>query len=214
MDKYKKARVLGIVLSWIVRLIKLTLRIKVVSAEGYDEKGTYVYGFWHGKIFLPLIIMASKGRKIINMVSPSKDGEIMASLAKKYGYTSIRASSDREGFRGLIEAVRKIKEGYSVGFAADGPKGPPMVVKPGIVYTAQKSGREIVPLGSAFSSKWVITKAWDKTEIPKPFSKCVYYIGTPYKVEKDSDIEEIMKFTNMKINEADSIAEAILREKK
>lgn len=212
MNKYKKARIIGNIINIIVKIIRLTIKIEVIRDVEYKDEEVYVYGFWHGNIFMPLVNMAGKGRKIINMVSPSKDGEIIAVVLEKHGYTNIRASSDKDSVRGLVEAIKKIKAGYSIGFAADGPKGPPKNVKPGIVYVAQKSGRKIVPLGSAISSKWIIKKAWDKTEIPKPFSKCVYYIGKPFEVPKDADVEEYLKITDNMICQADNMAADMLNE--
>lgn len=210
MDKYKKSRIIGIIIYWIIRIIRSTLRIEIVTDNEYNKNEVYVYGFWHGKIFIPMTNMIINEKKMINIVSPSKDGEIMATIVEKYKYITLRASSDRDGLKGLIVALKKIKDGYSLGFAADGPKGPAKNVKSGLIYVAQKSGRAIVPVGSAIDSKWIFQKAWDKTEIPKPFSKCAYYIGKPFFIPKEGKAEEYINMVNEKISEAESKAEEIL----
>ncbi|MFX5622524.1 DUF374 domain-containing protein, partial [Acinetobacter baumannii] len=89
-------------------------------------------------------------------ISPSKDGDLLTVWLKKLGYEVIRGSSRHQNISALAGMIRKLKKGYSLGFGIDGPIGPIYKVKPGMTHMAQKLGIPIVPVGSAFSQKWVV----------------------------------------------------------
>ena len=100
-----------------------------------------------------------------------------------------------------------------MGTPVDGPKGPIFQVKHGMIYISQKSGVPIVPMGVAYSKKWIFNKTWDKFQLPKPFSRGVVIFGTPYNVELGADMElECLKLKK-KIEELDERAEKILDNK-
>lgn len=63
------------------------------------------------------------------------------------------------------------------------------------------------------SSKWIFTKAWDKFEIPKPFSKRIYIIGEPMVIPEDGDVDEWCKIVGNKIKELEIEAEERYRSK-
>lgn len=201
MNDIKKARIFGKIVYILSVLIRMTMKIKIIKDDDFVLKKRYIYGFWHNIIFLPMVNMTKNGEQIANLVSPSKDGEIIAEALHLYGYKLIRGSSNKDSVKSLVEMIRNIKNGMSGGFAVDGPKGPPMQSKQGIIYSAQKTGVEIVPLAGAFSKKWVFEKTWDKTEFPKPFSKAVYIIGKPFTVPADADVDEYCKILDKKLNE-------------
>ena len=51
---------------------------------------------------------------------------------------------------------------------------------------SKKFNIPLVFLGSYFSRKWILHKAWDKFEIPKPFSKAVLYVSAPLVVTSEN----------------------------
>ena len=83
--------------------------------------------------------------------------------------------------------IKKLKQGYSLGFGVDGPIGPIYQVKPGITYMAKKCNVPIIPVASAFKNKFILEKAWDKYEVPKLFTKACCVIGEPITIEGDLD---------------------------
>jgi len=190
-------------------LLYKTLRVQVKYEPGYDNKKQYLGAFWHGKQFLPVFAMANQTKGAV-LVSSSKDGEILSAWLEKIGYTIIRGSSRHHNTRALAQMIRALKEGYTIGYGIDGPIGPIYKVKPGMTHMAKKLGLEIFPIGSAFSHKWVISKAWDLYEIPKPFSKAIVYIGKPIKIDKEADLEQSNLLLEAKIHEAETQAAAYL----
>ena len=148
------------------------------------------------------------------LVSPSRDGDVLAFWLKCLGYEIIRGSSRRDNISALRAMRRKAQAGYSLGFGVDGPIGPRHSVKPGMSYLAQKCQIPIFPMGSAFRRSWVLEKAWDHYEIPKPFSMAAFYIGKPLYIAKDASLEESNRLLEKAIFEAEARAHALLEEKR
>lgn len=120
----------------------------------------------------------------------------------------VRGSSGKDSVKSLVQIIKLIKkEGYSLGTPLDGPKGPVYEVKPGMVYVAQKSGKQLVLVGGAYSKKWVFSKTWDKFQLPKPFSKVVCVVGKPIDVPADADPKEYSEIVREKLMELNEEAE-------
>ncbi len=212
MEKEReKYRAYGNKLYLLINLLMKTIRIKKEVHEAYREDENYIYAFWHQKIFFPTVSLTKVEKKLV-MTSPSKDGEVMAAVLEKYGYEIVRGSSSKESVKSLVTMIRKMREGYSVGFAVDGPRGPAFKIKPGIVYMAKKTGKKIVPVGGVFKKKHVFEKAWDKFQFPYPFTKGAVVMGEPIEVPKDANDEEYMELINKKIDAASERAGVILYE--
>lgn len=191
------AYVVSTVLSW-------TLKIRIVNHPEYNFENQYLFAFWHGKQLLPVLKFNTHKTAHAVLVSSSKDGDILTEWLKRLGYEVVRGSSRRRNISALVGMMKKLKEGFSLGFGVDGPIGPIYKVKPGMTYMAQKVGIEIVPVGTALSHKWVFNKAWDRYEVPKPFSSCACYLGKPLYIDKDADLEQ----WNLVLEEAIQQAEA------
>lgn len=205
-----KNRILGYIAFFITFSLRKTLGVVRINHPAYDVNQPYLFAFWHGKQLLPVAEFKTHHTKHAVLVSPSNDGDILTTWLECLGYEVIRGSSRRENISGLAGMIRKIKQGYSLGFGIDGPIGPIYKVKPGMTHMAQKFKVAIVPVGSAFSRKWVFNKAWDKYEIPKPFAKAVLYLGKPIYIESDADLEAYNRALEHAINEAEAAAAAAL----
>ena len=191
---WKNPYILGNAAYWCIRMLRATIDIKLHKSEQVDYNKPYLFAFWHGKQFLPGVVIANYHRtaKYI-MVSPSRDGTMVSINLKKLGYGVLRGSSRDQNVKVLLELRHKIKQGASIGFAIDGPIGPIHVGKPGIVFLAQKCGIPIIPIGSASNRYWIFNKAWDKFQLPKPFSKGTVFLDEPYMVTADANINNAMQ---------------------
>lgn len=186
-----KSKFLGTIAYLLTFLLRKSLRVVIVKPAEYNPTQQYLCAFWHGKQLLPVLELRKMHQtKEAVLVSSSRDGDLLVVWLKKLGYEIIRGSSRHRNISALADMRRKLKEGYSVGFGIDGPIGPIYKVKPGMTHMAQKCGISIVPVGTAFSRKWVFNKAWDKYEIPKPFAKAVLYVGKPFYIGEGANLEE------------------------
>ena len=206
--KNRKYRIYGNILYYLLKIIFLTLDVRIMGAEDkIDGKKSYVCGMWHNKL-LVILLCLKKLKKRAGLASPSKDGELISVPLERMGYRMVRGSSGKESVKSLVQIIKLVKnEGYSLGTPLDGPKGPVYEVKPGMIYAAQKSGKQLVLVGGAYSKKWIFSKTWDKFQLPKPFSKVVCIVGEPIDVPKDIDPKDYSEFIKEKLNELNDLAE-------
>lgn len=197
MNKYK---LIGVILHCIYRFLSFTTKREYFYSNSVEMNNANIIVFWHRKIFT--VCNATRViKKKASIVSASNDGEILSELLRREGNELIRGSSNRDNIKSLKEAMKYAKNKYTIGIAIDGPKGPIYEPKAGAIFIAQKTGLPIVPVGSYTSRKWIFQKMWDKLEIPKPFSKCIHYVGEPFYLEKSMDLEEAIKLVKQKIHE-------------
>jgi len=167
------------------KLLATSWRITLVGQEKVDKiwlGGKRVcYAIWHGR-FLPFIHTHRK-QKVSLLISWHRDGEYLARVVRKLGFTTVRGSSTRGGLRAVAGMIKASKD-YDLGLTPDGPKGPSRIVQPGVIYISQRAKIPIVPLGISANSFWRL-KSWDGFTIPKPFSKIVMLVGEPIWVKQE-----------------------------
>lgn len=183
-------RFLGAVLAWLVRAWHLTLRVErrnnAVFTDPELRARRPVIMLWHDEIF-PLI-PAHAGERMACVVSQSRDGEILATVLESFGFLTVRGSSSRGGMRALVAAKKLMDEqGVGIIFTVDGPRGPRHKVKPGAVFLARLAGSPIVPVRAVMSRAKIFHRAWDKFQLPLPFSKCTVIYGDPVIVPELGD---------------------------
>lgn len=184
-----------------ITLICFTLRKKVVL-EDADGKpmGSFqcIIALWHNRVFVPCYVYryVLKGKKVqmSMLTSASKDGALLATVAKDYGMRAVRGSSRRRGVAGFMDMLRELKDGCSMCITPDGPKGPIYKCHPGVIKLASVSGLPIVPARISYSSYWRIKKAWDGFVIPKPFSRVVVHLAKCIEVPADLTPEQQQEY--------------------
>lgn len=187
-----------------IRILHATLRVRHVRAHNLADTPQYITAFWHECVLLAL---HSRWRKpTTTMISRSKDGEIVARVLELYGAATARGSSTRGGDIALREILRDVREGKNIAFTPDGPKGPPRIVKEGIVYVAKMTGLPVVPFHYAARSKKRL-RSWDRMIVPRPFTKVVFVYGDPLVVPRDGDVEEWRLIIEKQMNDLAEEAE-------
>lgn len=202
----------GLLVYYIIMLIKLTLKIEIIGKENMSEEKPYVLALWHSKVVATVLALGFI-KKRAGLASPSADGELISVPLEKLGYKMIRGSSGKDSVKGLVQLIKAVKEGYTIGTPLDGPKGPRFEAKQGMMYVAQKSGRPMVFMGAAYSKKWVLSKTWDKCQIPKPFSKVICVISEPFYLEKSIPVEDYKEIVEKKLNDINEVAENLIKDK-
>ncbi len=138
---------------------------------------------WHEHLIFLANVFRGTGFTIL--VSRSRDGEIGTRIAHRLGLRTVRGSSSRGGEEALGEIVELARGGTSIGFIADGPRGPRREMKLGAVIAAKLSGRPIVPITCAMR-RAVRLNSWDRMQIPLPFTHLVARAGDPIHVPADA----------------------------
>ena len=166
------------VVSALVSLCGLTWRFRVIAPEGvtptvFGEKSPpNIYCFWH-QCVLPCTVYFRYSRAVI-LISQSFDGELITRILKLFGFDAVRGSSTRGAREGLLGLANVIQTGRTAIFTADGPLGPIYQTKMGPIKLAQMTGAPIGCFHLQPEHAWVISSAWDRFLVPKPFTRiCV-----------------------------------------
>src|SRR5215510_12732359 len=119
----------------VVRGLMATCTTRIL---GRDVKEKFIDGsvgfvgvVWHKNFLFALDFF--RRRKIVVMVSQSKDGELVARALHRLGYRTVRGSSSTGGAEALQGLTRMLRDGWAAAVIADGPRGPARVSKLGPV---------------------------------------------------------------------------------
>ena len=174
-----------------LRLLRGSMRIASRNAEALSEArrdpGAYILAFWHSRF--ALMPFAYPDRRLVVLSSRHRDSLALAKILHRFGLESAWGSSTRGGAAGLHAVLRKTREGYDVGVTPDGPKGPRRRVQPGVVAIARLSGLPVIPVTfSAAPARRL--RSWDRTLLPKFFSRGLFVYGDPIRVPRNADDAE------------------------
>lgn len=153
-------------------------------ATAMHPKGSFIIASWHQNCFAGILSHAKQN--ICLLVSPSFDGDLVGTLARKLKMKAVRGSSSRGGRAALEQLVELTSQGASAAFTIDGPRGPLYSVKKGVFELSARSGAPVLPLLAVADRYWVLHRSWDKFRIPKPFAKVYVIYGKPFCVDKNS----------------------------
>ena len=160
-----------------------TLRWRVEGAEHYDAilaaHRQPIFAFWHGRVLAATYFW--RDRDIVVMTSQNFDGEWIARIIRRFGYGTARGSTSRGARRALVQLKRDVAAGRPAAFTVDGPRGPARQVQPGAVWLAGATGNPILPFHIEADRYWT-AQSWDRTQIPRPFSRAAIAIGEPFHV--------------------------------
>ena len=152
--------------------------VDAIKARGLHP----IHSFWHGRILPATIYFQRRGIDVIT--SENYDGEWIASIIQKFGYGTARGSTSRGGPKALLQLVREVKS-KGVAFTLDGPRGPAGQAQPGAVWLSKATGNPLLPFHCEAASSWTLN-SWDRTQIPKPFTRVAMAIGEPLYVPRDA----------------------------
>ena len=205
-----KAKLFGHFIVFIIKAISRTLKLSLDDRCGLSEELTsensVIWAFWHSKVFLMPVIhkrFLSK-RKGTVLTSPSRDGQIIVEVMKRFGVSAIRGSSNRSPVRALRESIEYLQSNTQSDLAItpDGPRGPSKVLQPGVIKLAQQTGVPIMPISISYS-KSIRPNTWDGFEIPMPFSTVTVVLHEFHRISEvitkkeledlSRDLEKVLK---------------------
>jgi lysophospholipid acyltransferase (LPLAT)-like uncharacterized protein len=160
--------------SWVMRLWAATLRFEITEQEqallGFHAQ-PIILATWHNRLFIVGEVQRRyrKGRRLVALISASKDGAWLAAIFKLLKIDCVRGSSSWRGMQAMRELLAARQEGADVGITPDGPRGPCYDMKPGVILLARISHAPIILYAAKFHSAWRM-RSWDKFYLPRPFS--------------------------------------------
>ena len=188
------AWLLGTLLIILVKMIWLTCRKTHHNPPHILKKQIppqpVILTHWHE--FIPFILMLSPPRiSVLN--SSHGDAKILGYASRFVGAKPIWGSSNRKPAAALRQLASEIKQGRHALITPDGPRGPYRKMAFGPVALAQLTHKPILLFACHANKAWRL-KSWDKTLIPKPFSKIDIYWSDLLEVPRNKDKSEQAKY--------------------
>ena len=137
-------------------------------------------------------IFANDERRMVAMVSRSADGDFLVPPLRLRRVWTVRGSTrkgsrDKGGTQALLQLMGKLRDGWVGLIAADGPLGPRNAIQSGAAKAAQATGTPILPAVVVPTRRWIVTRTWDRFQIPKPFCRIDVHFGAPIEVAPGDD---------------------------
>ena len=128
---------------------------------------------YHG-MFLHLLAFAHRlrpyGREFVLIASPSLDGRLVGQVVEHFGLKVVYGSSSSQAVSGALDFARSVKAGDLGVLAADGPRGPGCVAKPGFVRLAATIDSHLL-LATTSAGAGIRFGSWDRSHLPLPFAR-------------------------------------------
>ena len=184
-------------LYFFIRFYSLTFRFKVENEKGWkdfhEDGGAVLLCTWHQHFFGAIRHFQNYRRYEPGlMISKSKDGHIIAAVAKKSGWVPVRGSSSRGGLEAMRNLITLLKKTRLAGHIVDGPRGPAGEVKAGVIRISHATDAVIVPFYVHADKAWYF-KSWDRFMLPKPFSRGTLIFDEMIKFSETTDDSEFEK---------------------
>jgi lysophospholipid acyltransferase (LPLAT)-like uncharacterized protein len=194
---------LGWLLGTYIRLILRTVRwthenLECVEPVLAGEAGAVAL-FWHGRIPLCLATAPQWWRKNTKaLISPSSDGQFIATALEMAGFPGIRISTAKPGdtakarqaVAAFREAINHVAGGGALVVTPDGPRGPNEIIAPGSLQIARRSGQPVFLMGiAAHPARQFDT--WDRVMFAAPFGRGAVVWEGPLHVPADADEPQV-----------------------
>lgn len=167
---------------WYIRLVRWTSRFEV---EGTGERDAlhaagqpFVIALWHNRIAMMPYAWIEETRNLAVLASAHRDGRLVSGGLGRFGISAISVDSRGHASTATRQVIRRLQEGKSIGITPDGPRGPRMRVREGLVHIAVIAGVPIVPVTYS-TSRRIVLNSWDRFVLPLPFSRIVCRWGAP-----------------------------------
>lgn len=158
------------------------------AREHVKEGKPAIFALHHGRMVGLLDILPAR-HKLTVLVSQSRDGEIIGRAITNLGFTVARGSPGRGAVEGGRQLVKASQSGQYLALMVDGPRGPALSVKAGILRIARMTGLPIIPFVCTARSAWRMW-GWDKFMAPCWGGPIIYVYGTPITVPSDASAAE------------------------
>lgn len=168
----------------LVRVLGVTWRVRYAHDDDVrrfrEHRIPIIFVLWHGEL-LPLLY-AHRHQGVAVLISEHADGELIAQVAVRLGFTTVRGSTSRGAARALIGLTRAVERGADLAITPDGPRGPARSVAPGALVVAHRTGAPVIAATAHASSSWRL-RSWDRFVVPKPFAKIHVGYGDPVYID-------------------------------
>ena len=191
-----------------ISLLRSTCRIRVYNDPRPQLRAAgipYVYSILHAHQ-VAITIGAEPGTGA--MVSRSADGDIIARALKIRGCIPVRGSGGgkkskhgKGGGTALRKLIEHVHGGRPAVLAVDGPNGPRNQAHRGVAVLASETNAVVLNVVTIPSRRWILSRTWDRLQIPKPFSTIHGYFAEPISRRENETEDEFLRRIETSLNE-------------
>ena len=168
--------VTGLVAAYI-RFAHATSRWQRQGFEAMDEAvragEPVIFVVWHQRLMMAPYMFDVRLGPICSLTSGGRPGRMVGALLGRFGWQNVSMESRKRHVKRSRMVLQKMRQGVSVGIAADGPRGPARVCSTVPLTWARCAGCRVFTV--SFSANRVVEiPSWDRMWLPAPFSRGVF----------------------------------------
>lgn len=195
-------RVQSFVASLIERYVRRAYRRSKWERIGFEAMEESLHAgepvivvLWHQRLMMSPYLFPTELGKIFSLTSEARAGRLAGLFQTKFGFETVAMSTNRRHVAMSREILGKMREGYSIGIAADGPSGPVRVCSTVPLVWARTSRKRVFMV--TFSADNVRElDTWDRMWVPRVGSNGVLMCKewtTPVPRKLDATQEEALR---------------------
>lgn len=127
---------------------------------------------WHQRLMMSPYLFPVELGKIFTLTSEGRAGRMAGLFQMRFGMDTVAMSTRKRHVAMSREILGKINEGYSIGIAADGPRGPERICSTVPIVWARSSGKRVFVVTFSADKVWELG-TWDRMWIPRARSRGV-----------------------------------------
>ncbi|MBT3143242.1 hypothetical protein DS909_07015 [Phaeobacter gallaeciensis] len=153
-----------------------------------------IVALWHQRLIMAPYLFNLELGQITSLTSTGRAGRLAGQIYTRFGMNTIAMNSRDRHVTMSRKILGKIRDGFSVGIATDGPRGPARVASLVPLIWARASGKRVFVV--AFSANRVLElPTWDRQWLPTPWSKgtlvCYEWTETVPRKATDEETETL-----------------------
>lgn len=208
-------RIISTLCYWYVKFVAMTTRWEKRNIDVfYDNLKTHkavIFIAWHGRVaFAPYFW--NRSSKLSALVSPHRDGQLIAGLLKRFGIENISGSTNENPRSAAVRLLRELKNNASIAIIPDGPRGPSLTMTMSPVYYAKTTGKPIIGMTYSIAKSRFLSKSWDRMLFPLPFQKGIVAVTKPFFIPKNIPKDELEKYRQQIEDEMNNLTWQLDRE--
>jgi lysophospholipid acyltransferase (LPLAT)-like uncharacterized protein len=108
------------------------------------------------------------------------------------------------GATALQSLIKAVRRGHPGILAVDGPRGPRGIVHPGIGMLAKKSGAAVIAVSVVPRRRRILSRTWDRLQIPMPFCRVDVRFGRPLRLLPDEPLDAFVARVEASLQQLDA----------
>lgn len=164
----------------LARYIRFVHRTSTWKRVGYEPLEELVRAgepvivvLWHQRLLMSPYFFPLELGRICSITSSARAGSMVGRVQLRFGFDTIAMSSHKRHVALSREVLGKMREGISIGIAADGPRGPERIASTVPLIWARSSGKRVFAI--TYSARRAAEAGtWDRALMPRPWNSGIF----------------------------------------